>query len=40
MNDNVLRGFEREAHGVNRLSKVNGLAGQREGHERVYHGLQ
>jgi hypothetical protein len=30
-----LQGFEREAHGVNRTAKVNGLASQREGHERV-----
>jgi hypothetical protein len=30
-----LQGFEREAHGVSRSTKVNGLASQREGHERV-----
>ena len=30
-----LKGFEREANGVNRTSKVNGLANQREGQERV-----
>jgi hypothetical protein len=30
-----LRGFEREAHGVSRASKVNGLAGGRVESERV-----
>jgi hypothetical protein len=30
-----LQGVEREANGVNRGTKVNGLASQREGHERV-----
>ena len=30
-----LQGFEREGHGVNRTTKVNGLASPREGHERV-----